>query len=59
MSAYQVRWVHIGTSEQSDELARECGWLYNQTVTPLWRTVRCKDVYLNTMFLANAPRTTG
>jgi putative transposase len=46
MSAYQVRRVHIGTSEQLDELARECGRLYSQTVIYFWRTVRHKGIWL-------------
>ena len=31
-SMYQVRRVHIGKTDQLDELARECGKLYSQTV---------------------------
>ena len=46
MSAYQVRRVHIGTSEQLDELARECGRLYSQTVISFWRTVRHMGIWL-------------
>ena len=46
MSAYQVRRVYIGTSEQLDELARECGRLYSQTVISFWRTVRHKGSWL-------------
>src|SRR5260370_23206090 len=43
---YQVRRVHIGTSEQLDELARECGRLYSQTLASFWRTVRHKGIWL-------------
>jgi putative transposase len=46
MSAYQVRRVYIGTSEQLDELARECGQLYSQTLASFWRTVRHKGLWL-------------
>lgn len=46
MSLYQVRRVRIGTSEQLNELARECGRLYSQTVTSFWRTVRHKGIWL-------------
>ncbi len=43
---YQVRRVHIGKDEQLDELARECGKLYSQTVVSFWRTVRHKGIWL-------------
>ena len=43
---YQVRRVHIGKTEQLDELARECGRLYSQTLVSFWRTVRHKGVWL-------------
>jgi putative transposase len=46
MSAYQIRRMHIGTSEQLDELVLECGRLYSQTVTSFWRTVRHKGIWL-------------
>jgi putative transposase len=46
MSASQLRRVHLGTSEQVDELASECGGLYSQTVTSFWGTVRHKGVWL-------------
>ena len=46
MSSYQVRRIHIGTSEQLDELARECGRLYSQTLASFWRTVRHKGIWL-------------
>lgn len=46
MSSYQVRRKHIGTSEQLDELARECGRLYSQTLASFWRTVRHKGIWL-------------
>lgn len=37
---YQVRRVSLGKTAQLDELARECGRLYSQTLTAFWRTVR-------------------
>ena len=43
---YQVRRVHIGTTAQRAELARECGRLYSQTLTSFWRTVRHKGIWL-------------
>jgi putative transposase len=46
MSGYRVRRVKIGTSEQLDELARECGRLYSQTLVSFWRTVRHKGIWL-------------
>ncbi len=44
---YQVRRVHIGKTAQLDELARECGRLYSQTVVSFWRTVRHKGIWLS------------
>jgi hypothetical protein len=35
---YRVRRVHIGKTDQLDELARECGKLSSQTVISFWRT---------------------
>jgi putative transposase len=46
MRNYRVRRVHIGTSEQLDELAHECGWLYSQVLASFWRTVRHKGIWL-------------
>jgi putative transposase len=46
MNIYQVRRVHIGRSEQLDELACECGRLYSQTLISFWRTVRHKGIWL-------------
>jgi putative transposase len=46
MSSYQVRRVHIGKTSQLDELARECGRLYSQTLVFFWRTVRHKSIWL-------------
>lgn len=43
---YQVRRVHIGKTAQLDELARECGKLYTQTLVSFWRTVRKKGIWL-------------
>ncbi len=43
---YQVRRVNIGKTAQLDELARECGRLYSQTLVSFWRTVRHKDIWL-------------
>ena len=38
--------MQIGTSEQLDTLARECGRLYSQTLVSFWRTVRQKGIWL-------------
>ena len=46
MSTYRVRRVSIGKTEQLDELARECGRLYSETVVSFWRTVRKKNIWL-------------
>src|SRR5215471_20774421 len=46
MSNYRVRSVKIGKTPQLDELARECGRLYSQTVVFFWRTVRHKNIWL-------------
>src|SRR5215831_16697979 len=46
MRMYQVRRVHIGKTKQLDELARECGQLYSQTLVFFWRTVRHKGLWL-------------
>ena len=46
MSNYQVRRVTIGKTEHLDELARECGRLYSQTLVSFWRTVRHKGIWL-------------
>ena len=43
---YQVRRVKIGQTAQFDELARECGKLYSQTLVFFWRTVRHKGRWL-------------
>lgn len=43
---YQVRRVNIGKTAQLDELARECGKLYTQTLVSFWRTVRKKGIWL-------------
>jgi putative transposase len=43
---YQVRRVNIGKTDQLDELARECGRLYSQTLVSFWRTVRHKGIWL-------------
>ena len=43
---YQVRRVHIGKTDQLDELAHECGRLYSQTLVSFWRTVRHKGIWL-------------
>jgi putative transposase len=43
---YQVRRVNIGKTGQLDELARECGRLYSQTLVSFWRTVRHKGIWL-------------
>jgi putative transposase len=46
MRMYQVRRVNIGKTKQLDELARECGKLYSQTLVFFWRTVRHKGLWL-------------
>src|SRR5215471_9763828 len=46
MSAYRVRRVKIGKTEQLDELARECGRLYSKTLVSFWRTVRHQGMWL-------------
>src|SRR5215469_15772101 len=46
MSNYRVRRVKIGTSQQLDTLARECGRLYTQALVSFWRIVRKKGVWL-------------
>lgn len=46
MRNYSVRRVHIGTSEQLDELAQECGRLYSQVLASFWRTVRHREIWL-------------
>jgi putative transposase len=43
---YQVRRFNLGKTDQLDELARECGKLYSQTVVFFWRTVRHKNIWL-------------
>src|SRR6266704_3996161 len=43
---YQVRRVHICKTAQLDELARECGLLYSQTLVFFWRTVRHQGIWL-------------
>jgi putative transposase len=43
---YQVRRVNIGKTPQLDELARECGRLYSQTLVSFWRTVNHKGIWL-------------
>jgi len=55
MSAYQVRRVKIGTSEQLDTLARECGRLYSQTLVSFWRTVRHQGIWLGPKHLMRWP----
>ena len=42
----QVRRVNIGETAQLDELPRECGKLYSQTLVFFWRTVRHKGIWL-------------
>ena len=46
MSHYRVRRMKIGTSEQLDALARECGRLYSETLVSFWRTVRHQGIWL-------------
>ncbi len=46
MKNYQVRRVSLGKTDQCDELARECGRLYSQTLVSFWRTVRKQGIWL-------------
>ena len=46
MKNYQVRRVSLGKTNQCDELARECGRLYSQTLVSFWRTVRKQGIWL-------------
>ncbi|HEX9134229.1 MAG TPA: transposase [Ktedonobacteraceae bacterium] len=48
---YQVRRVHIGRTEQLDELAHACGDLYSRALVFFWRTVRHKGVWLKAKHL--------
>ena len=43
---YIVRRVHLGTSQQLQELSHECGELYSKTLVFFWRTVRHKGIWL-------------
>ena len=43
---YRVKRINIGKTAQLDELARECGKLYSQTLVFYWRTVRHKGIWL-------------
>lgn len=43
---YQVRRLSLGKMEEVDELARECGRLYSQTLVSFWRTVRKNGIWL-------------
>jgi len=46
MKQYNVRRVRLGTSEQLDTLARECGELYSHALVFFWRTVRHQGLFL-------------
>lgn len=48
---YRVRRVHIGRTEQLDELAHACGDLYSRTLVFFWRTVRHKGIWLKAKHL--------
>jgi putative transposase len=48
---YIVRRVHIGTSQQLQELSHECGELYSKTLVFFWRTVRHKGIWLTPKLL--------
>jgi putative transposase len=48
---YRVRRVHIGRTEQLDELAHACGELYSRTLVFFWRTVRHKGIWLKAKHL--------
>src|SRR6266566_3763318 len=49
--SYIVRRVHIGTSQQLQELSHECGELYSKTLVFFWRTVRHKGIWLKPKLL--------
>ncbi len=43
---YQVRRVHIGKTQELDEVAHACGEVYSKTLVFFWRTVRHKGIWL-------------
>ena len=49
--SYIVRRVHIGTSQQLQELSHECGELCSKTLVFFWRTVRHKGIWLRPRLL--------
>ena len=49
---YQVRRVRIGRTAQLDELARECGKLYSQTLVFFWRTVQHKGIWCDPILVS-------
>jgi len=49
--SYIVRRVHIGTSQQLQELSHECGELYSKTLVFFWRAVRHKGLWLQPKLL--------
>jgi hypothetical protein len=49
--SYFVRRVHIGTSQQLQELSHECGELSSKTLVFFWRTVRHKGIWLQPKLL--------
>jgi putative transposase len=48
---YRVRRVHLGRTQQLDELAHACGDLYSRTLVFFWRTVRHKGIWLKAKHL--------
>jgi IS605 OrfB family transposase len=48
---YRVRRVHLGRTEQLDDLAHVCGDLYSRTLVFFWRTVRHKGIWLKAKHL--------
>jgi putative transposase len=48
---YRVRRVHLGRTQQLDELAHACGDLYSRTLVFFWRTVHHKGIWLKAKHL--------
>ncbi len=48
---YCVRRVHLGRTQQLDELAHACGDLYSRTLVFFWRTVHHKGIWLKAKHL--------
>src|SRR5258708_22501319 len=48
---YRVPRVHLGRTQQLDELAHACGDLYSRTLVFFWRTVHHKGIWLKAKHL--------